>query len=388
VIPLAVRPLAALALAAAALTVACSSADPGHDGVGTIRMSLTLPGGATVSRVDWRILSAAGVPLVTGSIATDDPNATASVDTSCPASTGDTLEMSATTSAGVVCRGLSAPFDVAAGATAAAMVTLVCNGGPTMSSSGSVVGTGTFVDGNLCPVLTTWVASPLSTSSSGGRVDVSAAAVDANPGEILSYAWAASPSGVFLDPSSQTTVYACDVDSEGPQTLTLTATDSHSPPCSVTVTMPVFCVGDAEDRCLQCEMRSQSDSCNPALLTVPHQPAWGCDGFSGAARASCLLLLSCVRGNGAQGRCMVPSATGGPPDDPVPCLCGARDVSDCVTMGAPPDAPCAAEYAAAAAGLPGGVFMQFNDPSSPVGIADNLAACDADGGCGNVCRLR
>jgi hypothetical protein len=305
--PAASRLVTVVALGVAELFLACSSNDPGHDGVGTIRMSLTLPGGATVSRVDWRILSAAGIPLVTGSIATDDPNATASVDTSCPASTGDTLEMSATTSAGVVCRGLSAPFDVAAGATAAAMVTLVCNGGPTMSSSGSVVGTGSFVDGNFCPVLTTWVASPLSTSSSGGGIDVSAAAVDANPGETLSYAWAASPSGVFVDPSSQTTVYVCDVDSAGPQTLTLTATDSHAPPCSVAVTMPVFCVGDFEDRCPQCEMRSQADSCNPALLTVPHQTAWGCDGFNGAARASCLRLLSCVRGNGPQGRCMAPS---------------------------------------------------------------------------------
>jgi hypothetical protein len=32
--------------------------------------------------------------------------------------------------------------------------------------------------------------------------------------------------------------------------------------------------------------------------------------------------------------------------------------------------------------------MQFNDPSSPEGIADNLATCDADGACGAVCRLR
>jgi hypothetical protein len=291
--------------------------------------------------------------------------------------------MSATISAGVVCRGLSSAFDVTAGGTAAVMVTLVCSGGPTVSSSGSVVGTGTFADGNFCPVLTTWVASPLRTSAGGGRIDVSAAAVDANPGETVSYAWTASPAGSFVAASSPTTQYVCNAD--GPQTLTLTATDSHSPPCSVAVTIPVTCAGET-GRCTACEMRSPS--CIPELVTVPNQPFWGCDGFAGAARDTCLRLLSCVRGNGAEGICLEQSAPGGPPDDPTACLCGLRDASDCITMGAPPDAPCATEYAAAAAGFPGSVFLQFNDPSSPVGIADNLAACDVDSGCILVCGVR
>jgi hypothetical protein len=100
-------------------------------------------------------------------------------------------------------------------------------------------------------------------------------------------------------------------------------------------------------------------------------PAFGCDGFTGAAKTSCLALLSCIRAT----HCLAF-------DDPTPCLCGSLSPATCVTQGAPANAPCAAQYAAAAAaGFPGTVFSQFADPTTPVGIADNLASCDVDAVC-------
>jgi hypothetical protein len=123
-----------------------------------------------------------------------------------------------------------------------------------------------------------------------------------------------------------------------------------------------------------------ADSCTKELVTVPNSPAWGCSGFTGANNTACVNLLSCVRGNGPQGKCLNGN-------DPTPCLCGALDPGTCVTSGAPTTAPCAAQYVAATlAGT--SVFVQFNDPSSPVGIANNLVACDVDAPCAMQCMLK
>jgi len=127
-----------------------------------------------------------------------------------------------------------------------------------------------------------------------------------------------------------------------------------------------------------CDMCEQADtaSCPTSLEMVPGSScAWGCNGFpSGSApRTHCQALLSCLTTMG----CMFQS-------DPTPCLCGALAPAICAAMGAPLTAACATQYAAAAADAPGTVFTQFSDPTSPVGIADNIAQCDVDSAC--ACR--
>jgi hypothetical protein len=136
----------------------------------------------------------------------------------------------------------------------------------------------------------------------------------------------------------------------------------------------------APTACTTCERGGGQEACPTSLITVAGAvcgdgtggmvPAFGCDGFLGAARGACTNLLSCIRSKS----CM--SA-----DDPTPCFCGALTPADCVTQGAPASAPCAHEYAAASIGFPGTVFTQFFDPATPVGIADNLAGCDVDAPC-------
>jgi hypothetical protein len=74
-----------------------------------------------------------------------------------------------------------------------------------------------------------------------------------------------------------------------------------------------------------------------------------------------------------------------PVGDPVSCLCGSVPAASCVFSPQPPTGPCAAEYAAAAQGFPGDIYSQFFDPSTPAGIANNLASCDFDGKCTATC---
>jgi hypothetical protein len=88
------------------------------------------------------------------------------------------------------------------------------------------------------------------------------------------------------------------------------------------------------------------------------------------ANTNCTALISCIRTT----HCMVG-------DDPTACYCGALDPGTCVTSGAPTTAPCFAQYTAAAMGFPGNVFTQFFDPTTPVGIADNIVTCDVDAPC-------
>jgi len=65
---------------------------------------------------------------------------------------------------------------------------------------------------------------------------VTASVTDADTGDTLTYAWAAT-SGTFADPASATTTYSCA--SAGTQTLSLSVSDNHQPiPCTVDVSFP------------------------------------------------------------------------------------------------------------------------------------------------------
>jgi hypothetical protein len=233
---------AAKRVALLALVASLSGYGCDHSGYiatdGRIEVALALPGGVTVSSVAWKVLSSASVVLASGTVNTNDPKATPSVDVSVPTGTNDTVTMTTTTSQGVSCSGTSAPFNVTSGQPVPVPVTITCGNVTTDGGSpGSVVITGTVVPGDSCPVLSSWQISPQMTSASGGQIDVSAIASDADSGDTLTFAWSAT-AGSFLAASSATTKYVCNA--AGTQTLTVAISDNHSPtPCTINVSFPV-----------------------------------------------------------------------------------------------------------------------------------------------------
>jgi hypothetical protein len=271
--------LAVLTLGASVAAVNCSRG--GDTSTGTVRLALSLPNGTTLNSVSWTILSSMGATLRSGTINTSDPAATPSVDTSCPASTGDTVQMTGTTSDGTSCTGTSAPFNVTAGGTTMVGLTIVCGGGVPVQNNGSVIVNGTVVVGDNCPLLTSWVASPL-VSSTSGQIDVSATATDADAADVLTYSWTAT-GGSFVMPASATTKYNCTA--PGPQTLTITVSDNHQPsPCTTFITMPVTCVA------LQCGngVLDPGEQCDPTAPTDPNRTH---------CSANCTLLPFCGDGH-------------------------------------------------------------------------------------------
>ncbi|HZL17110.1 MAG TPA: hypothetical protein VFG23_05130, partial [Polyangia bacterium] len=107
--------LAAVALLCGTVAMSCSKTTNPTD-VGSAKLALNI-GGATVSTVAYTVLSGGTPPttLASGTINVSDPNATVSLDITLPAGTGDTVQLAATTSAGVACTGTSAAFNVVAG---------------------------------------------------------------------------------------------------------------------------------------------------------------------------------------------------------------------------------------------------------------------------------
>jgi len=107
--------------------------------------------------------------------------------------------------------------------------------------------------------------------------------------------------------------------------------------------------------------------------------AWGCAGLTGAAKANCQALLSCIRTS----HCA--QAT----NDAQACyFCTATDIG-CLSGNA--NGACKAQYeAAAGTSDPGTIAGVFTDPSSPIGLADNEITCDADSSaplCSAACPL-
>ncbi|HVZ71347.1 MAG TPA: hypothetical protein VHJ20_03145 [Polyangia bacterium] len=240
--------LAAATLLGSVVTVNCSKGSGSDDKtVGHVSLDLKLASGATVSSVHYLIHAGmpSGIADVNGDINISDVNSTTSAFHSFPASTGDVVTLTAMTSTGTSCTGTSSPFAVTAGNTASVAVTLVCGGSVPTQGSGSVGIGGTIVEGDNCPLLTSWSASPLQTSV-GATIDVSGAATDADvgviPGESLTFAWTASPGGTFTNAAALSTQFTCGV--SGANTITLTVSDNHVPSaCSTKIDIPVNCVG-------------------------------------------------------------------------------------------------------------------------------------------------
>jgi hypothetical protein len=94
------------------------------------------------------------------------------------------------------------------------------------------------VPGDSCPTLSSWVVSPLQTSV-GGWIDVTAAATDADLGDVVTYSWA--PSERFEAPGQARTRYRCAL--PGKQALLLRVSDNRAPlACSTWLRIVVDCM--------------------------------------------------------------------------------------------------------------------------------------------------
>lgn len=297
---------AALVLLSGAVGLNCSSKRPDSNAPdGMLSMALTMPSGISISSVSYKIHSnqPTGAPAdKTGSINTSNAQATPSVETSYPASTNDVVTLTATTSDGEPCSGSSSEFSVLSGQQSAVMVTLTCglltpDGGP-----GSVRVIGTVVDqSDICPALTGWTVSPLSTGPSG-TIDVGSTASDGNASDVLTYKWTASPAPAtdpFVNSNAASTTFNCP--GSGNFALTITIDDHHTPAnCTATRTINVSCGScgnGAVDPGEDCDSAAAfaNNTCNSSTCkTIPTvcgnsllQPGEQCDSPTAFANNTC-----------------------------------------------------------------------------------------------------
>jgi outer membrane protein assembly factor BamB len=276
-----------------------------------LSLALSLPSGVMISMVRYDIHS--GQPTSppadkNGSIDTSNGMATASVETSYPASANDTVTLTATTSAGEPCTGTSIAFDVTSNGQSLVAVTLTCGLLVPDAGTGSVRVNGTVVDNSdVCPTLTAWSASPLSTSSTG-VITVSAAATDQITTDYLAYQWSVSPNvmvdgGVvdaFANDTAQATTFQCP--GMGSYAITVTVNDNHLPQnCTASRTIEVgcgLCGNGVVDLGEQCDSAAQfmNQTCDPntcQLIPVvcgnglALQPGKQCDSDAAFANNTC-----------------------------------------------------------------------------------------------------
>jgi hypothetical protein len=272
---------------------------------GMLTMALTLPSGVMINQVQYKIHSAqpTGAPAdKTGSINTSNPRAAPGVETSYPASTNDTVTLTATTADGEPCTGTSAEFSVIAGSQSMVMVTLVCGLSTPDASTGSVRVNGTVVDQtDICPQLTSWSVSPLTTGPTGA-IDLTSTASDGNMTDVLTYVWSSSPSPAmnpFTNVSGGNATFNCP--GSGNFALTITVDDHHMPVnCTATRTINVSCgsCGNGTvDPGEQCDSAAAfaNNTCNPnTCQTIPTvcgnslvQPGEQCDSAASFANNTC-----------------------------------------------------------------------------------------------------
>jgi hypothetical protein len=268
-------------------------------------MALTLPTGVTISSVSYVIHSAQPTSPPadkTGSINTSNSMATGSVETSYPASTNDTVSLTATTSDGEPCTGTSPQFSVVSNGQALVGVTLSCGLLTPDGGQGSVRVNATVVDNSdICPVLNAWSVSPLTTGPTGS-IDVTSMASDGNAGDALTYKWTATPAPAtdpFTSSSSANTTFNCP--GTGNFALTITVDDHHAPTnCTAVRTVNVACglcgngvIDPGED----CDSAAafMNNTCNPnTCKAIPIvcgdgllQPGEQCDNTAGFNNNTC-----------------------------------------------------------------------------------------------------
>ena len=152
---------------------------------------------------------------------------------------------------------------------------------------------------------------------------------------------------------------------------------------------------DNATACQSCELSSSQGICASENITATSNTdprtgdqtgvGWGCGTLADPkARSACLALLHCLNVNGC----------GHPGENPVTgCYCGAAPAEDCLG-GQGITGACVAEYQAAAVASPGGpapgagggplsqfVATASGDPTTPVGLANNIKHCATETSC-------
>ena len=153
---------------------------------------------------------------------------------------------------------------------------------------------------------------------------------------------------------------------------------------------------DNATACQSCELSSSQGICASENLTATSNTdaktgdqtgvGWGCGTLTEPkARSACLALLHCLNVN----------ACAHPGESPVTgCYCGAAPAESCMG-GQGITGACIAEYQAAAIVSPGGpapgagtgqlsqfIATALGDPTTPVGLADNIEHCARETSCG------
>jgi len=134
--------------------------------------------------------------------------------------------------------------------------------------------------------------------------------------------------------------------------------------------------------CIVCE--TAGTACSGTKVTAAS--AFGCAGLTGTAFTQCTSLHSCLD---THPNCSKPP--GGPPiTDPSSCFCGALTAAQCAGAASASIAgDCAASYFAVYGGVTDTnrdqIIADFFNRTLPVGMANNLYACDVTKSCFPVC---
>ena len=205
-------------------------------------MALAVQGGYTVNAVSYTVNASPGGAVVkSGTIDVSGAGANISFALELPPGT-DTITLTATSTTGITFTGTSPAFTVVSGQTVGVNVTLTNTIADAGTPPGQVDVNGTIVPGDHPPLITFVVVSPLQIAV-GGTVNVSVSATDPDVGDVLSYAWTATPDGSFASATSATTTYSSST--VGTKTLKITVSDNHAPTAltaSVSVAVNVISV--------------------------------------------------------------------------------------------------------------------------------------------------
>jgi hypothetical protein len=190
-----------------------------------------LPNGWNVNSATYVVWSSDQLPIVEGTEDLSAPNAALSLSLLVPPGNGDVLELTAMTSSGTSCRGTSPPFDVMSGLPTQVSLVLSC---PLPSPHA-----------DNCPTVDVQPPTPPQANAPAGRISLTAAASDADPGDVVSFSWTAS-AGTFGDATAPSTYYVCTT--AGAQTLVLDVDDHHVPTsCAETFLLPITCLAGGSD---------------------------------------------------------------------------------------------------------------------------------------------
>jgi hypothetical protein len=193
---------------------------------GHVRLSLSVPGGITITTVSYSAVSSTNAVLASGTFSVDDPNAPISLDIALPSGAGDKVSLSAQSTGSPVrtFAGTSAAFNVNAGTTTGPVNVTLTDAGSSGVPPSVVIITGTVAPGDNAPVIDSAVVAP-ATSTPLGLIHVKIVAHDPDAGNTLSFLWSTSAAlGSFANPTAAETDYTSNT--IGSQNLTVRVTDS------------------------------------------------------------------------------------------------------------------------------------------------------------------